>query len=346
MKKKLIIYLLLYCGNCQLKAQNSFNDLEKALQNIDKVEILNLSNLSLTQFPLEIIKFKNLHTLNISQNELEDLPMEISQLTKLKILDVSSNHFQSFPKVIFELRQLEDLNLTGKYRIEEDKILIQNIPNEISQLTNLKILNLSKQGIELLPQSIQQLNKLESLYLYGNQLDISSVIHISGLINLKILDLSANDIEELPLSFVDLQNLHTLYIDNRYGEGVPVGKQLKTFPAVLCKLKNLKTLSLSGMQFEALKVDFSQLQNLTYLDLYNNYFRKFPKALLALKSLEALNLGVYPVGEYGVIAQKLFIIPQSICQLTNLKYFLLDQRNISQKNIDKIKSCLPLITFE
>lgn len=343
MKKNLILYLLLYLGNYQLKAQNSYNDLEKALQNIEKVEILNLSNQSLTQFPLEIIKFKNLHTLNISQNELEDLPMEISQLTQLKILDVSSNHFQSFPKVILELRQLEDLNLTGKYRIEEDKILIQNIPNEISQLTHLKILNLSKQGIELLPQSIQQLNKLESLYLHGNQLDISSVIHISGLTNLKILDLSANDIEVLPLSFVDLQNLHTLYLDNRYGEGVPV---LKTFPPTLCKLKNLKTLSLSGMQFESLKVDFSQLQNLIYLDLYNSSFRKFPKSLLALKSLEALNLGVYPVGEYGVIAQKLFIIPQAICQLTNLKYFLLDQRNISQKNIDKIKSCLPLITFE
>src|ERR1035437_2244363 len=74
-----------------------YTNLSKALRNSDKVYKLNLSNKGLTEFPVEILKLKELRYLILDSNQITNIPSQINDLQKLKYLSLSNNTIQELP---------------------------------------------------------------------------------------------------------------------------------------------------------------------------------------------------------------------------------------------------------
>lgn len=95
------ILALLTFGSFATSGQaKNYTDLEEALRNPDKVEVLILADKKLTTFPTEIFELKNLEYLDLSDNRLTALPENIGSLTELFYLDLSGNTISSLPEDI------------------------------------------------------------------------------------------------------------------------------------------------------------------------------------------------------------------------------------------------------
>ena len=94
----------------------SYNNLTSSLASIDfgamsKLEILDLSNNTLSHFPMNIGMLTKLENLNIEDNILYSLPEEIGNLNTLVILNANDNHIVNIPTTIDGLINLEQLQL-------------------------------------------------------------------------------------------------------------------------------------------------------------------------------------------------------------------------------------------
>jgi len=68
---------------------------------------VNLSNCELTEFPLELLRYKDtLELINFGGNKLSSLPSEIVEFQKLKILFFAENCFTSIPVELGKLPNL------------------------------------------------------------------------------------------------------------------------------------------------------------------------------------------------------------------------------------------------
>lgn len=134
-----------------------YTHLSEALNQPEKVYILNLRKQKLKEIPPEIFLLKNLRTLNLSKNKITSVPKEIGQLTNLVEFDLSSN-------------------------------TIELLPMEMGELKMLKKLILGKNELYSLPSSFGNLISLEFLDLWSNNL-IELPNEMSALANLKILDM-------------------------------------------------------------------------------------------------------------------------------------------------------------
>lgn len=160
----LLFFLFLQRGICQDIFDQSpytnlraYTSLAAAMQHPDSVQKLDLSKKKLTDFPLEIMKLKNLKVLNLGKNKIRLIPKEIG-----------------------ELQQLEDLILTG------NKLTV--LPEEIGLLKNLRRLDLSRNDIVSLPPEVGKLQNLEVLDLWDNELsDLPD--EIRNLTSLRYLDM-------------------------------------------------------------------------------------------------------------------------------------------------------------
>jgi hypothetical protein len=84
------------------------------------------SNKELKDFPVEILRFKNLTELDLSGNELTTLPKSIKKLSRLKILRINGNKIYSLPDELHRLKFLKEIYLDREiwqYRLEEIKKL-------------------------------------------------------------------------------------------------------------------------------------------------------------------------------------------------------------------------------
>ncbi|MBI2968833.1 MAG: leucine-rich repeat domain-containing protein [Bacteroidetes bacterium] len=147
-----------------IRHQRTFYDIETALFQPDSVFILNLSRQKLKEFPIEILKLRNLRELNVSRNRLTGIPSEIGLLQNLEILDLSKNK-------------------------------IDTLPAEIGMLINLKRLIMNRNEVESFPPEIGNLSNLETLDAWSNNL-VSFPDEIGQLEKLKILDLRVIEIND------------------------------------------------------------------------------------------------------------------------------------------------------
>ena len=139
--------------------QETYTNLQEALEYPDKVYKLNLSKHKLTDFPKEIMRLKNLQELNLSKNNIKEIPQEIAVLSHLQMLNISKNKLEKIPAEIEKLNNLVYLDL-GRNRIVA-------IPKEIENLKQLEILDLWDNDIALIPDEIKNLTKLKILELRG-----------------------------------------------------------------------------------------------------------------------------------------------------------------------------------
>jgi len=150
------------------------------LSKLPKVETFKCKSSRLSQFPIFMLSWKNIHyinfennyvsyiedkipvstslkTLSLKNNNLKKLPNSFSNLTSLEFLNIGLNHFTKFPTQILSLTNLKVLNIAFNP--------IDSIPTEISQLKNLETLYLTETKITSLPVSMKKMKKLHKVYI-------------------------------------------------------------------------------------------------------------------------------------------------------------------------------------
>lgn len=129
-----------------------------------KASKIDLSNRSLTEFPMELLKCKNLRKLNLSHNKIKMIPKEIHELKYLQNLDISYNEIKVLYAKICHLKFLEVLVINNNQ--------LQRFPEQIELLKKLKILSLANNQLERLPNLISSLPQLKRLDISCNKFKV------------------------------------------------------------------------------------------------------------------------------------------------------------------------------
>ncbi|MFO0764035.1 MAG: prepilin-type N-terminal cleavage/methylation domain-containing protein [Candidatus Gracilibacteria bacterium] len=199
---------------------------------------INISNKSLSTFPIAITKLRELQYLSGGSNNFTSLPEEFGNLRKLRTIELQrssiASAFNSLPDSVGNLDQLEYLNLTG--------YPLNSLPTTLSGMTNLKDLRITDTRFNSFPEIITSLNLLERLSIGGpssggaylNNIPSS----IDNLVNLKHLDIAYGSFTSLPNTFGNLINLEYLNLNGHHMNSAPSNQ--------LITLTNLNFLNLSG----------------------------------------------------------------------------------------------------
>jgi len=125
---------------------------------------IDLSNKGLTEFPIEILKYKNLVELDLSNNGLKSIPVELSELKNLKYLNLSLNQGLNQVDLKVVLNNAK-FNLTV---LDLSNCDLVDLPENLGNQTDLRELYLSHNNLISLPYSYTELNKLTKVDLSNN----------------------------------------------------------------------------------------------------------------------------------------------------------------------------------
>ncbi|MEO6305987.1 MAG: leucine-rich repeat domain-containing protein [Bacteroidia bacterium] len=138
-----------------LSIYDEFTDLDSARKDPDKVVKLVLRKKKLKDFPMQILKFKNLQYLDISKNSIKELPDSIVQLKNLQYLFVSKTGLESLPNTIGGLKNLKYININQNE--------VSRLPYSFGDLENLEIADLWSNNLEYFPETLKKLTKLRAM---------------------------------------------------------------------------------------------------------------------------------------------------------------------------------------
>ncbi|MGO2232757.1 MAG: leucine-rich repeat domain-containing protein [Marinomonas sp.] len=127
----------------------------------DSLEILDLSNNSLSELPADLSRFKKLRILFCSNNQFTELPKALGQCEKLEMIGFKSNQ-------IIDVSS-DSLPTQTRWLILTDN-KITSLPDDFGRLTRLQKLALAGNRLVTLPDSIINCHKLELVRLSANQL--------------------------------------------------------------------------------------------------------------------------------------------------------------------------------
>ncbi|MDH5682097.1 MAG: leucine-rich repeat domain-containing protein [Spirochaetota bacterium] len=88
-----------------------YKNLEEAISEADKVEVLDLSGQKINSFPKELLKLPRLRRLSLSFNQIKEIPESIVQMKSLKVLGLVDNQITVLPDNISQLKGLRVLYL-------------------------------------------------------------------------------------------------------------------------------------------------------------------------------------------------------------------------------------------
>ncbi len=325
---------------------NRLNSLPNQMQNLQRLEGIDIAENEFVQFPTVITKIINLSWLSANNNRIKEIPSRFGDLKNLKGLNLKSNELQEIPNSLGEIQTITDINLMDNR--------FRKWPEVLGELRNLKEVNLSHNRIETLfesteklgsltklwlhsnsiseiPDSIRGLKSLQYLYLWNNRIQSISP-EIQNLTELKILHLKQNDLISLPTEIGSLRNLAVLELSSNQLRVLPISlgnltslkglflgfNQLKELPPSLGKLGNLQELDLSFNELESLPSDLRGLKRLKTLNLFGNSIRTIPDSLGSLTDMYELSLG----------GNELTSIPASIGNLKKLNILDLSDNKI------------------
>lgn len=186
----------------------SVSDVDGLLRNFSNLQVLDLSNLGLTSVPKSITKNKGLQVLNLSNNTISEnfgllsgflflteinlsgnqltaIPSELS--SNLKVLDLSNNLFsKNYSATLSKLKNLEWLSLENNQ--------ITEFPTELSQLQKLIHLNFGRNKISGGTSALLSLPNLQQVFLNNNQFSGEFPAELLQLKNLQMLALNSNQL--------------------------------------------------------------------------------------------------------------------------------------------------------
>lgn len=330
---------MLDTSGISIKEQPYYYSLRKALHHSKKVYKLNLANNSLKEFPMDILKLKELRFLILDSNQISTIPSQISELQKLQVLTLSHNHLETIPSTISKLSDL--------YFLDLDNNQLDNFPPHLFRIYNLEYLYIGNNKIQDLPPDIRNLSELRVLAASSNEFE-SIPIEIGHLYNLKKLSLSNNNLNDLPETFFVLTNLEYLYLSGNQFAKLPSGiknfkkleildlahNKLETLPSELGDLFQLKRLYIENNELENLPPDLGDLFSLAVLDISDNPIKNIPSELsrlIDLKTLYTENISFDPFPQVlydiqnngtkikGLITKELYNVKLLMSQARNKK---------------------------
>jgi len=160
--KEIPLNILKLTSLTQLELNN--NDIvvvPPVIQNLSKLQILNLDTNNIKELPNKIFYLSNLKRLSIVKNNIEVIPPEIQKLSLLEGLYLNNNVIKELPNELFNLPSLKYIDL-GVNKIEA-------VPPTVQNLSNLIELGIDNNNIKELPSKIFNLPNLKYLDLQNNQ---------------------------------------------------------------------------------------------------------------------------------------------------------------------------------
>lgn len=212
-------------------------------------------------------------------------------LTQIKAL-LSSNQDEN-NELVFNIlegyglipNEVQDLlNNRYKYKVGEKKYTYKGGENILDVRVRRNeihfYLDLKDQQLTALPKRIGRIKNLKEVNVSQNKLlELpKELIHLTELEKLSI----AYNREMSKDCFKIICQLKKLKVLNISG------CSLNVFPEELLTMKNLEVIYLKGNELSALPPQISTLENLYYIDLSRNHFTKFPYHLYNMPSLETL----------------------------------------------------------
>lgn len=320
----------------QLKTLNlsrlTINQLPDGIENLDKLEYINIYNLpNLAQFPSikNWQKLEEFHLLSLPK--ISELPNEFTYLKRLKKLSFNQlgetqNSF-NIPKSVGQIPSLNSLNFTSL----TTKKLIDFAPNN-----SIKDLTINMLPIKSLPDSFSNLTELNNLTLYycHELTDISNIRFLSNLQRLRLescpeitnLNFTFKELPELvTINFSKLEKLEKLPefgFENSILKNISINQltDFKISPNVLTKGINLgkesglKSIIISHLPaLKILPASLSKCLHLEKLSINNSNISTVPKSFIQLKNLEILeiinapNFKYFPSELFPIGSKKLLI---------------------------------------
>ncbi|KAL2554098.1 Plant intracellular Ras-group-related LRR protein 6 [Forsythia ovata] len=248
----------------------------------EKLEIVDLSGMSLEVLPNPPLSLGTICKLDLSNNNLQNIPESlIARLLNVVVLDVHSNQLKSLPNSIGCLSKLKVLNVSGN--------LLQSIPRTIENCRSLEELNANFNKLSQLPDTIGfELLNLKKLSVNSNKL-VFLPHSTSHLTNLQVLDARLNCLRSLPDDLENLINLQVLNISQNF-------QYLATLP-----------------------YSIGLLISLVELDVSYNKITALPESIGCLKKLQKLSVEGNPLVSppMDVIEQGLLMVKEYLCDKMN-----------------------------
>jgi tetratricopeptide (TPR) repeat protein len=190
----------------------SLSKLPEEVLNFPKLEILKLNDNQFQTLPETLSRLKGLKYIILNYNKLEALPEAIGELKNLMVLEIANNKMTTLAPSIGKCKKLVSLNLTANK--------LSNLPDEIGQITSLSALYLGYNELKKMPQSIGNCLNLTNLTLHNNQLQ-SLPESMKNLKKVTFLMLKGSGLSEIPPFLTDLPCFSSLSVRNEPGDAVP-----------------------------------------------------------------------------------------------------------------------------
>lgn len=204
--------LLNLSGNTQLDIELVLSEVPKP----EKLAVLILDSLQLTQLPKNLSRFKNLTQLSLVHNPDMDWEKAFQKLENLPLvfLNLQRNNIKSLPTTITKLSKLKDLKLSYNELKDEPSYVY------LSQLPNLYAVWLDFNELTVVPDNIGLLSQITYLYLDGNRLiDVPPTMR--AMKSLSVLHLGYNSFSQLPERFMEMPGLLMVHINNNQITVIP-----------------------------------------------------------------------------------------------------------------------------
>ncbi|KAL2481809.1 Plant intracellular Ras-group-related LRR protein 6 [Abeliophyllum distichum] len=263
--------------NVRMDVKKRSQDRRRTVSNEEqKLEIVDLSGMSLESLPNPLLNLGTICKLDLSNNNLQIIPESLTaRLLNVIVLNVHSNQLKTLPNSIGCLSKLKVLNVSGN--------LLHSLPRTIENCRSLEELNANFNQLTQLPDTIGfELLNLKKLSVNSNKLIFlpSSTSHLT---NLQILDVRLNCLRSLPEDLENLIKLQVLNISQNF-------QYLSTLPYSLGLLISLVELDVSYNKITVLPESIGCLKKLQKLSVEGNPLVSPP--------LELFEQGLHMVKEY------------------------------------------------
>ncbi|KAG6434094.1 hypothetical protein SASPL_105716 [Salvia splendens] len=247
---------------------NRRNDKKGRMKSDDskKLEIVDLSGMSLTSLPSPFLNLACICKLDLSNNNLQTIPESLTaRLLNVMVLDVHSNQLKCLPNSIGCLSKLKILNVSGN--------LLQQLPPTIENCRSLQELNANFNKLRQLPDTMGfELLNLRKLSVNSNNLAFlpHSTSHLT---ELRVLDARLNCLRSLPEDLENLINLQILNVSQNF-------QYLETLPYSVGLLMSLVELDVSYNRIAALPDSIGCLKKLQKLSTEGNPLVSPPREVM------------------------------------------------------------------
>ena len=238
----------------------------------DATHIITIKQKGLISLSSRIKELRELQLLDLSDNCITEFPSEFGSLQNLETLNLANNNFNKFPTEILSLKKLENLNLGGNK--------IDSLPDALAKLDSLKDFTFPESAFYIAPGLVRKYPK-ESLYCYQNQwnnllnsdslqkdtlfLQKNASNYLALLKICEEINLSDYSFFDYALMFQKISEA-AIYADSLYSKGMQASKQANTEPLMLEDIGLQNSLTIANVYLLANRIEKAKL--------YYEYFIK------------------------------------------------------------------------